>query len=235
MNGPARSSQATQRDGLELIDRAHDQLLQAALCPCLIHEMAAVRRHRDIALRAGDAEHLTRRRRHREAHQIRCRRRHWSRRHPGRQTQRPLRRRGAPRLRRRSSIVATRSCRGRRHRRWPTAQSTPPRCRVVRLRPNPRAAACNLFRGSGAAGGESAAACLGRQRGPGRLAAEHRRERVGDVVTLEGPRAGEHLVEHAAERPKVAALIDGLGRSPARDSCRPPCRESCPPPSSRAT
>ena len=55
------------------------------MVPCLIHEMAAVRRHRDIAIGAADGEHLSLRQRHREAHRIRRRRRRGSGRHPGRQ------------------------------------------------------------------------------------------------------------------------------------------------------
>ena len=36
---------------------------------------------------------------------------------------------------------------------------------------------------------------------------------VGDVVAVERARACQHLVEHAAERPDVRALVDG---APAR-------------------
>ena len=59
-------------------------------------------------------------------------------------------------------------------------------------------------------------------------------ERVGDVVALERSRAGQHLVQHAAKRPDVGALVDRSARAPAPDSCRPPCRGSCPPASSPA-
>ena len=51
-------------------------------------------------------------------------------------------------------------------------------------------------------------------------------QRVGDVVALEGAPAGQHLVEHAAERPDVAALVDRPAPAPAPGSCRPPCRGS---------
>ena len=53
----------------------------------------------------------------------------------------------------------------------------------------------------------TAAGTVGGQRGPVRLAAQHRRERVAHVLALERARPGEHLVEHAAERPHVTPLV----------------------------
>ena len=47
----------------------------------------------------------------------------------------------------------------------------------------------------------------GRPRG---IALEHRRQRVADILALERALAGEHLVEHAPERPDVAALVHRL-------------------------
>ena len=61
---------------------------------------------------------------------------------------------------------------------------------------------------------------------PVRLALEHERQRVGDVLAPKRALAGQHLVEDDAERPDVAALVDGAARAPARDSCRPRCRGS---------
>ena len=40
--------------------------------------------------------------------------------------------------------------------------------------------------------------------------------------------AGEHLVEHDAERPDVGPLVDRARRAPAPAPCRPPCRGSLP-------
>ena len=51
---------------------------------------------------------------------------------------------------------------------------------------------------------------------------------VGDVLAVERASARQHLVEHAAERPDVGALVDGFARAPVRDSCRRRCRESMP-------
>src|ERR1700716_2992862 len=48
-----------------------------------------------------------------------------------------------------------------------------------------------------------------RERGPTRLATQHRRERVGDILTFERSLACQHLVEHAPECPDVTALIGG--------------------------
>ena len=60
-----------------------------------------------------------------------------------------------------------------------------------------------------------------RQQRPVRLALEHAREDVGDVVAGEQALAGEHLEQHDAERPDVGALVDGpaarlLGRHVGR-------------------
>ena len=44
-------------------------------------------------------------------------------------------------------------------------------------------------------------------------------KRVGHVVAAEGTAAREHLIQHAAERPDVRALVDRLA-SPARAPCR---------------
>ena len=49
-----------------------------------------------------------------------------------------------------------------------------------------------------------------RQRGPVRLAFDDRRERVRCRFAAERAVAGQHLVEHAAERPDVRSLIDCL-------------------------
>ena len=45
------------------------------------------------------------------------------------------------------------------------------------------------------------------------VARQHRGERVGHVLALERAPAGQHLVEHEAERPDVGALVDGLPRA----------------------
>ena len=50
---------------------------------------------------------------------------------------------------------------------------------------------------------------VARERRPVGFAAQHRRERIADVLAVERAAAGEHLVEHAAERPDVAALVGG--------------------------
>lgn len=81
----------------------------------------------------------------------------------------------------------------------------PRRSRAARP-PRNRAAACGPFRGNGGARGESARACWLTRR-PIRLDAEHGCQRVGDVLSLKHPRAREHLVQHAAESPHVAALV----------------------------
>ena len=48
-----------------------------------------------------------------------------------------------------------------------------------------------------------------RQRGPVRLALQDVRQRVRHVVAVERAPAGQHLVEHGAKRPDVAALVGG--------------------------
>ena len=48
---------------------------------------------------------------------------------------------------------------------------------------------------------------LARQRRPVRIALEHGGQRFGHLLALEGAPSGEHLVEHAPERPDVAALV----------------------------
>ena len=55
--------------------------------------------------------------------------------------------------------------------------------------------------------------CRRRGRGKRRpvgLIAEHRRQRIGHVLAVKSAAAGEHFVEHAPERPDVAAPIDRL-------------------------
>jgi hypothetical protein len=52
-----------------------------------------------------------------------------------------------------------------------------------------------------------------RQRAPVGVRFEHLSEDVGDALAAEGGRAGDHLVEYAAERPDIGLLVD---RSPAR-------------------
>ncbi len=64
----------------------------------------------------------------------------------------------------------------------------------------------------------------GRQRVPVGLRLDHVGEHFGHVVALEGRLAGDHLVEHAAERPDVGALVDARVRAPAPGSCRRRCR-----------
>ena len=61
-----------------------------------------------------------------------------------------------------------------------------------------------------------------RQRSEVRLVLESALGRPGRR-DLERPAAREHLVEHAAEGPDVATLVDGLPRA-APDSCMPPSR-----------
>ena len=50
------------------------------------------------------------------------------------------------------------------------------------------------------------------------------------IVALERALPGQHLVEHAAERPDVAALVRRLAPSPAPASCTPPCPRITPMP-----
>ena len=69
---------------------------------------------------------------------------------------------------------------------------------------------------------------LGGQRGVVGLAAKHRGERVGDVFAVERAPRRQHLVEHAAERPDVGAVIDRACPSPAPATCRRRCRGSRP-------
>ena len=66
-----------------------------------------------------------------------------------------------------------------------------------------------------------------RHRAPVGLVLDHVRERVGQRVARERPTAGQHLIEHAAERPDVRALVDRLaprllrthvGRGPQNDA-----------------
>ena len=65
---------------------------------------------------------------------------------------------------------------------------------------------------------------------------QHGAEHVGDVLAVERPRPRQHLVQHAAEGPDVAALVRRPRPSPAPAPCRPPCRGSRPRrSSSRAT
>ena len=71
------------------------------------------------------------------------------------------------------------------------------------------------------------------QRRPVRFARQHRCQHVGDVVARKGPTAGQHLVEHRAERPDVGPLVDRRGRAPAPGSCRRRCRAAHRQPSSR--
>ena len=54
----------------------------------------------------------------------------------------------------------------------------------------------------------SAAGVSRRERRPVGLRLDHVGEHLGDAVARERRRAGQHLVEHAAERPDVAALVD---------------------------
>ena len=73
-----------------------------------------------------------------------------------------------------------------------------------------------------------AARCRRGERRPVGLALENLRDRVRDRVTGKGDAPGQHLVEHAAERPDVGALVDRLPARLLAGSCRPPCRESRP-------
>ena len=66
------------------------------------------------------------------------------------------------------------------------------------------------------------------QRLPVRLEADHRAEHVRHVLAIERAPARQHLVEHAAERPDVAALVRLACPSPARATCTRPCRGSRP-------
>ena len=68
---------------------------------------------------------------------------------------------------------------------------------------------------------------LRRERRPVRLALQHIRERVGDVFAVERTLARQHLVEHAPERPDVAALVGRACPSPAPAPCTRPCPGSC--------
>ena len=65
-----------------------------------------------------------------------------------------------------------------------------------------------------------------RKRAPVRLRLQDGRERIADVFAIERAPARQHLVEHTAERPDVAALVGRLGPSPARATCTQRCRES---------
>ena len=77
----------------------------------------------------------------------------------------------------------------------------------------------------------SSARTRGGRRRAGSAVQSGSRSRIAASVSdtrLAGERAppGQHLVEHAAERPDVGALVDRLARAPARGSCRRPCRGS---------
>ena len=50
----------------------------------------------------------------------------------------------------------------------------------------------------------------GRQQRPIRLAGQHRGEHVCDFLAGERALPGQHLVEHRAERPDVAAFVDSF-------------------------
>ncbi len=50
----------------------------------------------------------------------------------------------------------------------------------------------------------------GRQQRPIRLAGQHRGEHVRDFLPANARLPGQHLVEHRAERPDVAAFVDGF-------------------------
>src|SRR6187200_411168 len=52
--------------------------------------------------------------------------------------------------------------------------------------------------------------CSRRKCAPVGIAVPDRTQYVGNIVSLEQPASGEHLVEHAAERPDVRPPIDDL-------------------------
>ena len=55
--------------------------------------------------------------------------------------------------------------------------------------------------------------CVGGQRAPVRILREHHRQRVRDFIAVKHATAGQHLEQHASERPDVGALVHRL---PAR-------------------
>ena len=57
---------------------------------------------------------------------------------------------------------------------------------------------------------------------------------VGDILTVERSLAGEHLEQHAPERPDVRCACPPACRAPARAPCTRPCRGSSPAASSPA-
>ena len=59
--------------------------------------------------------------------------------------------------------------------------------------------------------------CPGRHRLPVRIRLQDRSEHVRDQLALEGPLTGQHLEQHAAERPDVGALVDGFPRACSGD------------------
>ena len=50
--------------------------------------------------------------------------------------------------------------------------------------------------------------CVRRESRPIGLRLDHVGEHLGDAVARERRRAGQHLVEHTAERPDIGALVD---------------------------
>ena len=103
-----------------------------------------------------------------------------------------------------------------------------------RASPMSRGGASDPSPGSGAAVAAAMRGVARRQRGPVRLASSGRRRACRTLSSpREGAPAGQHLVEHAAERPDVGALVDGLAARLLRRTCRPRCRGSCPTPRHR--
>ena len=72
----------------------------------------------------------------------------------------------------------------------------------------------------------SAAGVVGGQRREIRRVLEHAGEDVRDGLAVEQAPAGQHLVEHDAERPDVGAPVDRAARRLLRAPCRPRCRGS---------
>ena len=208
----ARAGDAADGLGVETIDGADDQ----GAIGRHVRDVRAVGRNGDDAIRRRvEGERRGRGRHERESHRLRGRRRRPA--HDRPRADRRERRRRRDAAHPRSPVdaggggagAAAWHAAGRRR----LAESGAPDCsRASSMRASPmsRRRVFTSRSRQRSSSRFSRGGVVARQRGPLHLLPQHGRERVRDVLALERPLAGQHLVQDDAERPDVGASIDGL-------------------------